>query len=185
MKRLLAGTYNSELGGSGNGNPARLRRQLATLTDVNAHAWAFQECSGWRDDRTRTLGTVEDALQMRGFVARSNRGPGGDVAVFIREASGIRLAEQRHEEQPQPYRHAVAHVVTRTAEALAEYLTDAGDYLGVRTPPSVTGAARCLAGVTGSAPPRRRTRSPASRSSRWPTRNRDHRPAVAAFTLTT
>lgn len=75
----------------------------------------FQECSNWRGSRTRTRGMVEEALGMRGFFARSNRGPGGDVAVFVRESAGIRVIEQRHEEQSQPYWHAVAHVVTEVS----------------------------------------------------------------------
>jgi len=50
------------------------------------------------------------ALQMRGYFARSNRGPGGDVAVFVRESSGIRVVEPRHEERP-PWWHAVALVI--------------------------------------------------------------------------
>lgn len=106
------GTYNFEFGGFDQGNPARLHRQLAMLAGVQADAWAFQECSNWQDDRTRTQGMVEETLGMRGFFARSNRGPGGDVAVFIRESAGIRFIEPRHEEQPQPYWHAVAHIIT-------------------------------------------------------------------------
>jgi endonuclease/exonuclease/phosphatase family metal-dependent hydrolase len=115
MRQLTVGTYNLEFGGFDDGNPARLRRQLAMLAAVRADVWAFQECSGWRDGRTRTRGMVEQALGMRGFFARSNRGPGGDVAVFIRESSGIRLVEQRHEEQPVPFWHAVAHIVCEIA----------------------------------------------------------------------
>jgi endonuclease/exonuclease/phosphatase family metal-dependent hydrolase len=111
--KLIFGTYNFEFGGFDDGSPARLRRQLQMLNSVQAHAWAFQECSNWRDDRTQTLGMAEAALGMRGFIARSNRGPGGDVAVFIRESAGIHLVEQRHEEQPVPYWHAVAHIVCR------------------------------------------------------------------------
>jgi hypothetical protein len=111
--KLTFGTYNFAFGGFDEGSPARLRRQLQMLNSVQAHAWAFQECSNWRDDRTQTLGMVEAALGMRGFIARSNRGPGGDVAVFIRESAGIRLVEQRHEEQPVPYWHAVAHIVCK------------------------------------------------------------------------
>jgi endonuclease/exonuclease/phosphatase family metal-dependent hydrolase len=48
---------------------------------------------------------------MRGYFARSNRGPGGDVAVFVREPPGMRVVEQRHEERPVPYWHGVAHLV--------------------------------------------------------------------------
>jgi endonuclease/exonuclease/phosphatase family metal-dependent hydrolase len=112
MRQLVVGTYNFEFGGFDQGNPARLHRQLAMLAEVQADAWAFQECSNWQDDRTRTQGMVEETLGMRGFFARSNRGPGGDVAVFIRESAGIRFIEPRHEEQPQPYWHAVAHIIT-------------------------------------------------------------------------
>jgi endonuclease/exonuclease/phosphatase family metal-dependent hydrolase len=111
MRQLVFGTYNFEFGGIDDGNDARLRRQLAILADVQADAWAFQECSNWQADRTRTKGLVEEKLGMRGFFARSNRGPGGDVAVFIRESAGIRFIEPRHEECPVPYWHAVAHII--------------------------------------------------------------------------
>jgi endonuclease/exonuclease/phosphatase family metal-dependent hydrolase len=111
VEQLVAGTYNLEFGGIDDGNPSRLRRQLAMLARVQADVWFFQECSGWQADRTRTQGMVEQALGMRGFFARSNRGPGGDVAVFIRESAGIRFVERRHEEQPVPFWHAVAHIV--------------------------------------------------------------------------
>jgi endonuclease/exonuclease/phosphatase family metal-dependent hydrolase len=111
MRQLVYGSYNTEYGGLDNGNDARLRRQLAMLVGVGADAWAFQECSNCQADRTRIQGRVEEALGMRGYFARSNRGPGGDVAVFVRESAGIRVVEQRHEEGPQPFWHAVAHVI--------------------------------------------------------------------------
>jgi endonuclease/exonuclease/phosphatase family metal-dependent hydrolase len=107
---LAFGTYNFEFGGIDDGNPSRLRRQLTMLDDVQADVWAFQECSNWQDPRTRTLALVEEALDMRGYLARSNRGPRCDIAVFVRETSGIRVIEQRHEETP-PYWHGVAHVI--------------------------------------------------------------------------
>jgi endonuclease/exonuclease/phosphatase family metal-dependent hydrolase len=116
MRQLTVGTYNTEYGGFDDGNPARLRRQLAMLARVGADVWALQECSNWQADRTRTLGMVEEALGMRGFFARSNRGPGGDVAVFIRESSGIRAVEQRHEQRPVPFWHGVAHIVCELAD---------------------------------------------------------------------
>jgi endonuclease/exonuclease/phosphatase family metal-dependent hydrolase len=112
MRQIVVGSYNFEYGGLDNGNDARLRRQLAKLRKIQAGAWAFQECSNWQDTRTRTQGLVEEALGMRGFFARSNRGPGGDVAVFIDE-SQFRFTEARHEEQPVPYWHAVAHVIVQ------------------------------------------------------------------------
>jgi endonuclease/exonuclease/phosphatase family metal-dependent hydrolase len=108
---LTFGSYNFEYGGIDDGDDARLRRQLAMLAEVRADSWAFQECSDWQESRSRTLGLVEDTLGMRGFFAGSNRGPGGDVAVFIRESSGIRVVERRPEECPVPYWHAVAHIV--------------------------------------------------------------------------
>jgi endonuclease/exonuclease/phosphatase family metal-dependent hydrolase len=104
------GTYNFEYGGFDDGADARLRRQLAALREVQADVWAFQECSGWLTSRTTTRGTVEQALGMRGFFARSNRGPGGDLAVFVRESSGIRMTREWHDETPS-YHHAVAHIV--------------------------------------------------------------------------
>jgi endonuclease/exonuclease/phosphatase family metal-dependent hydrolase len=109
---LTFGSYNFEFGGIDDGNDERLRRQLALLAEVQADAWAFQECSNWRAARTRTVGLVERELGMRGFFARSNRGPGMDLAVFVRESAGIRVVEPRHEERPVPYWHGVAHVIT-------------------------------------------------------------------------
>jgi endonuclease/exonuclease/phosphatase family metal-dependent hydrolase len=80
------------------------------LADARADVWALQECSNWQADHAGTLGLAEQELGMRGFAARSNRGPGGDLALFIRESSGIRVVEQRHEQSP-PYWHGVAHVI--------------------------------------------------------------------------
>lgn len=111
MTTFKFGTYNFEYGGIDQGDDSRLCAQLRMLAGVEADAWAFQECSSWGAPRTRTFGLVEHALGMRGFLARSNRGPGGDVAVFISEPR-VRFVEERPEEQPQPYWHGVAHVVT-------------------------------------------------------------------------
>jgi endonuclease/exonuclease/phosphatase family metal-dependent hydrolase len=107
MKNLVFGTYNLEYGGIDNGDISRLERQLGMLAEVNADVWALQECSSWQADGGRILYLVEKLLGMRGFMARSARHPGGDLGVFIREASGIRVIETRHEEKP-PYWHGVA-----------------------------------------------------------------------------
>lgn len=105
---LLFGTYNLEFGGIDHGDAARLTRQLAMLADARADVWALQECSGWADPRTRTLGTVEEALGMRGYLCDGAHG--FPLAVLVRESSGIKVIEQRHEERS-PYWHGVAHVV--------------------------------------------------------------------------
>lgn len=106
---LTFGTYNLEFGGFDNGSDARLRRQLKMLAELNADVWAFQECSDWAAQRTPTQGLVEEALGMRGFLAPSGRGPGGDLGIFIREPSGIRMSMRWHEGHP--YHHGVAHIV--------------------------------------------------------------------------
>jgi endonuclease/exonuclease/phosphatase family metal-dependent hydrolase len=110
MKHLVFGSYNFEYGGLDNVNDFRLRRQLSKLDKVRADVWAFQECSHWQAERTRTVGMVEHELQMRGYMARSNRGPGGDLAVFVRESSGVHVIELRHEQRP-PWWHGVALVI--------------------------------------------------------------------------
>jgi endonuclease/exonuclease/phosphatase family metal-dependent hydrolase len=103
------GSYNLEHGGiDGGGRDVRLVAQLEMLAAVNADVWAFQECNGWADDGYGYLHFAENVLGMRGFLARSNH-HGCDLAVFIREASGIKVNAQRHEEGP-PYWHAVARV---------------------------------------------------------------------------
>jgi endonuclease/exonuclease/phosphatase family metal-dependent hydrolase len=109
VKQLVFGSYNFEHGGLDDGDDYRLGRQLAVLGKLRADVWAFQECSHWQAERTRTVATVERGLGMRGYLARSNRGPGGDLAVFVRESSGIRVTEARHEERP-PWWHGVALV---------------------------------------------------------------------------
>jgi endonuclease/exonuclease/phosphatase family metal-dependent hydrolase len=110
VKQLVFGSYNFEYGGLDDGSDLRLRRQLEMLDKVSADVWAFQECSHWQAERTRTLGLVERELQMRGYMARSNRGPGGDLAVFVRESSRIHVIELRHEQSP-PWWHGVALVI--------------------------------------------------------------------------
>lgn len=105
------GTYNLEYGGIDKGDDTRLRRQLAMLAEAPADAWALQECSHWAGNGALYL--AEDILEMRGFIARSARGHGGDLAVFVRETTEIKVIETRHEEKP-PYWHGVALI---TAEA--------------------------------------------------------------------
>jgi endonuclease/exonuclease/phosphatase family metal-dependent hydrolase len=106
---LTFGSYNFEYGGIDDGDDARLRRQLAMLDGIRAHVWAFQECSSWKDNGA--LYVAEEALGMRGFIARSARHPGGDIAVFVNESWGIKVIPpgERHEEKP-PYWHGVALV---------------------------------------------------------------------------
>jgi endonuclease/exonuclease/phosphatase family metal-dependent hydrolase len=104
---ITFGTYNLEYGGIDNGDMSRLKRQLGILADAHADVWALQECSNWQADGGRILYLVERLLGMRGFMAHSARHPGGDIGVFIRESSGIRPVETRHEEKA-PYWHGVA-----------------------------------------------------------------------------
>ncbi len=106
---LVFGSYNLEYGGIDNGGISRLCRQLGMLADSRADVWALQECSNWQSNGARILYLAEKLLGMRGFMARSNRHPGGDLGVFIRESSGISVIEHRHEEKP-PYWHGVALV---------------------------------------------------------------------------
>ena len=108
--KLTFGTYNLELGGIDRGDASRLTRQLALLAEADADVWALQECSGWADPRTRTLAQAEDALGMRGYLCDGAHG--FPLAILVRESSGIKVVEQRHENRP-PYWHGVAHVVAR------------------------------------------------------------------------
>jgi endonuclease/exonuclease/phosphatase family metal-dependent hydrolase len=73
----------------------------------------------------------EGAANARYF-ARSNRGPGGDLAVFVRESSGIRVVELRHEERP-PWWHGVALVIAE-AEGAGGPLRFAAAHLAPSSP---------------------------------------------------
>jgi hypothetical protein len=86
VKAFTFGTYNLENGGLDGGRDDRLRRQLATLAAVNADAWAFQECKGWRTSGKQALFLAEGLLGMRGFLVPSSHHE-CDLAVFVREAA--------------------------------------------------------------------------------------------------
>lgn len=108
---LVFGSYNLEEGGIDGGDDSRLRRQLAMLREAQADVWALQECSEW--DTNGALGTAEDALGMHGYIARSTRHPGGNMAVLVSESAGITVTGTRHEgleneERSVPYWHGVA-----------------------------------------------------------------------------
>jgi hypothetical protein len=109
---FVFGTYNFLQGGIDGIDPTRFRRQLRRLKDHQAHAWAFQECSDW--DKNGCLESAEDALGMRGFVARSTKNPGGNVAVFVKVDDRIKIIRTRHEgmfhDEKTPFWHAVAVV---------------------------------------------------------------------------
>jgi hypothetical protein len=109
---FVFGTYNFENGGIDGTGLTRFHRQLRRLKDHQAHAWAFQECSDW--DKNGCLESAEDALGMRGFVARSTKNPGGNVAVLVKVGDRIKIIRTRHEgmfrDEKVPYWHAVAVV---------------------------------------------------------------------------
>jgi hypothetical protein len=109
VKEFTFGTYNLENGGLDNGRDDRLRRQLAMLAAVNADAWAFQECKGWRALGGRALFLAERVLGLRGFLVPSAHHE-CDLAVFVREAADVRVIAERHEVGA-PYWHGVARVV--------------------------------------------------------------------------
>ena len=107
------GTYNFLNGGIDDGDTTRLHRQLRRLREHRARAWAFQECSSWESNGC--LEAAEDALDMRGFIARSTKNPGGNVAVFIKTSDHkVKVIRTRHEglmhDEKVPYWHAVAVV---------------------------------------------------------------------------
>lgn len=108
---LTFGTYNLEYGGIDRGDDARLRRQLALLDEAGADVWALQECN-WGG--TGALYLAEQALGMRGFLARSARCRGGGLAVLVCETSGIAVTGTRHEEGP-PFWHGAAVVHAEVA----------------------------------------------------------------------
>jgi hypothetical protein len=110
---FVFGTYNFLQGGIDGTETTRFRRQLRRLKEHGARAWAFQECSEW--DTNGCLEAAEDVLGMRGFVARSTRNPGGNVAVFVDTSDHrVKVIRTRHEgmfhEEKTPYWHAVAVV---------------------------------------------------------------------------
>jgi endonuclease/exonuclease/phosphatase family metal-dependent hydrolase len=131
VKAFTFGTYNLENGGLDGGRDDRLRRQLATLAAVNADAWAFQECKGWRTSGKQALFLAEGLLGMRGFLVPSSHHE-CDLAVFVREAAGIRAIAERHE-QGAPYWHAVARVVVEV-DGLADPLHLASAHLAPSSP---------------------------------------------------
>ena len=107
------GTYNFLNGGIKDGDTTRLHRQLRRLREHRARAWAFQECSSWESNGC--LEAAEDALDMRGFIAKSTKNPGGNVAVFIKTSDHkVKVIRTRHEglmhDEKVPYWHAVAVV---------------------------------------------------------------------------
>jgi hypothetical protein len=112
MREFIFGSYNLRAGGFDDGGDERLRHQLVLLADVNADAWAFQECTGWRASGSRTLFLAEQMLGLRGFLVPSHHGC--DLAVFVRQSVGLRVIAERHE-QGHPYWHAVARIVVETA----------------------------------------------------------------------
>jgi hypothetical protein len=112
MREFIFGSYNLRAGGFDDGGDERLRHQLVLLSDVNADAWAFQECTGWRASGSRTLFLAEQMLGLRGFLVPSHHGC--DLAVFVRQSVGLRVIAERHE-QGHPYWHAVARIVVETA----------------------------------------------------------------------
>jgi len=106
------GTYNFLNGGLDDGDDTRLIRQLRRLARHQVTAWAFQECSWW--DVNGSLEIAEELLGMRGYLARSTRSPGGNVAVFVRANDRIKVVGTRHEgmghDEKAPFWHAVAVV---------------------------------------------------------------------------
>lgn len=105
-RQLVFGTYNLEHGGYDGGSRERLERQLLMMAAVGADAWALQECSHWTK---HDLDLVEDVLDMTGAIAESNRSPGGNTGIFVRDCDEITVHRTAHEEGV-PYWHAVAQV---------------------------------------------------------------------------
>lgn len=109
MREFTFGSYSLLNGGLDDGRDDRLRHQLTLLADLGADTWAFQDCSGWRAAGGRALFTAEGILGMRGFLVPSSH-HGCDLALFVRESSGLRVLAERHE-MGNPYWHAVARLV--------------------------------------------------------------------------
>jgi endonuclease/exonuclease/phosphatase family metal-dependent hydrolase len=109
-RQLTFGSYNLDNGGldEDGRRDTRFARQMEMLAEAKADVWAFQECKGWAKDGYGYLHFAERMLGMRGFLAKSGH-HGCDLAIFIRESTGITVSAQRHEEGP-PYWHAVARV---------------------------------------------------------------------------
>ena len=115
MKTLTFGSYNLENGGlDASMRDGRLVRQLAMLADAHADAWAIQEAKHWAADGCHYLHFAEQRLGMRGFLAPSSH-HGCDLAVFVRESSGITVVAQRHE-VGQPYWHQRNRAVVKSSD---------------------------------------------------------------------
>jgi endonuclease/exonuclease/phosphatase family metal-dependent hydrolase len=102
------GSYNVENGGVDDGDPRRLRRQLAMLAQARADAWAIQEAKHWTDDEWALLHLAEQELSMTGYLARSAH-HGCHLVLLVREHDGMQVTAERHEHW-HPYWHAVARV---------------------------------------------------------------------------
>jgi hypothetical protein len=105
------GTYNLLEGGCDDGDRTRFYRQMRRLATHDANAWALQECSEW--DTNGCLEAAEDALGMRGFIAKSNKNPRGNVGVFAKVNDyRVKVIRTRHEgmfhKERVQYWHAVA-----------------------------------------------------------------------------
>ena len=106
---LVYVTWNLLGGGLDAGLDSRLRRQMAALAELHPTVVALQECTYWDRDYFRIFHRAEQYLGLRGYLSPSSH-HGCHLAIFIREGTGLRVAEQRHE-RGHPYWHGVARVV--------------------------------------------------------------------------
>lgn len=98
MTQLRISSWNllgdSDATGPGDG---RLYRQLALLRSLELDALGLQEAKKWDEHGQARLFAAEQAMGMRGFLARSSHAC--HLALFVREPR-IRVARERHDAGP-------------------------------------------------------------------------------------
>jgi endonuclease/exonuclease/phosphatase family metal-dependent hydrolase len=147
--KLTCATWNIATGSTGPGSGARLRRRMAVLAALAPSVAALQECTRWDRDHYRALHLAEHLLGMRGYLSTSPH-DGCHLAVFVRDRAGLRVTEQRHENQ-YPYWHGAARVVV-TADGYPHPLQLASVHLAPSSPAIRLAEAEAFALVAGKWP---------------------------------
>jgi endonuclease/exonuclease/phosphatase family metal-dependent hydrolase len=146
---LLYVSWNLLGGGLDAGLDSRLRRQMAALAELQPTIVALQECTYWDRDYFRIFHRAEQYLGLRGYLSPSGH-HGCHLAIFIREGTGLRVAEQRHE-SGHPYWHGVARVVV-AADGYSQPLHLASAHLAPSSPAIRLAEAEALGLLAGDGP---------------------------------
>jgi endonuclease/exonuclease/phosphatase family metal-dependent hydrolase len=129
--KLTYAIWNTLTGGTDASSNARLRRQTELLASFSPAVVGLQECWHWDRDYYRTFHLAEQLLGMRGFLSPSPH-HGCHLAIFVRENTGLRILEQRHE-HGHPYWHGAACIVVQ-ADGLPGPLRLASIHLAPSSP---------------------------------------------------